>query len=235
MSKKKCTDGRKNNNPPKEHRFKPGQSGNPKGRPKDDDRMKRLSMDSFRGFIMNDAWKEVEIVENGRRKMVPKFYVIVSQLNNQAIKGNVTAARLATNLLKTAASGNDEHLFEWAMTWSEMQERKLKASCNPGSLEHFDTMYQYYMFKRDMRRAEGGDVWLFEDDEPYDDVDWRVFIKYHDLLKKDPEFIAPWPINFPSNDPKEEKPAKATPEELEDELPENPPKGPLEGLPEDPI
>lgn len=204
MSKKKCTDGRKNNRPPKEHQFKPGQSGNLKGRPKEDDRMKRFSMNSFRSFIMNDAHKQVEIVENGRRKMVPKFYVIISQLNNQAAKGNVAATRLAAKLLESAASGNDKDLFEWITIWSELQERKLKASCDPGSLEHFDVMYQYYMFKKDMRRAEGDDAWPFEDEEPYDDADWRVFIRYHNMLKGDPNSIAPWPLDYPSNDPGEE-------------------------------
>ncbi|MGH1378711.1 MAG: DUF5681 domain-containing protein [Alphaproteobacteria bacterium] len=202
MSKKNCTDGRRNNRPPKEHQFKPGQSGNPQGRPPVSDRMQRFSIDSFRKFIMNDAWKEIEIVESGRRKMVPKFYVIISQLNNKAAKGDIAATRLATKLLESAASGNDKDLFEWMTIWAEWQERKLKASCNPGSLEHFDVMYQYYMFKRDVRRVEGTEAWPFEDDEPYDDADWRVFIKYHDRLKKDPKSIAPWPLDFPSNDPK---------------------------------
>ena len=206
MSKKKCNDERKNNRPPKANQFgQPG--GNPinkRGAPKKDESMKRFSMDSFRSFIMNDAHKEVEIVENGRRKMVPKFYVMISQLNNQAIKGNVSAARLATKLLEAASSGNDKHLFEWMDLWAELQERKLKASRNPGSLEHFDVMYQYYMFKKDMRLGEGVESWPFEDDEPYDDEDWRVFIKYHDLLKDNPEHIVTWPLDYPSNDPKEE-------------------------------
>ena len=205
MSNNKCTDGRKNNRPPKEHQFKPGQSGNPKGRPKENDRMKRFSMNNLRSFIMNDAHKEVDIVENGRRKTVPQLYIIISRLNNQAAKGNVAAARLAIKLLETAASGNDKDLYEWTIAWAELQERKLKASATPGSLEHFDVMYQYYMFKKEMRRGEGVEVWPFEDEEPYDDADWRMFMEYHGKLKKEPKSIAPWPLDFPSNDPKEEE------------------------------
>ncbi|MGH1399214.1 MAG: DUF5681 domain-containing protein [Alphaproteobacteria bacterium] len=204
MSKKKCTDGRKNNRPPKEHQFKPGQSGNPKGRPKEDDRMKRFSMNSFRSFIMNDAHKLVEIVENGRRKMVPKFYVIVSQLNNKAAKGDVRATALALKYLQAAASGNDAALFDWIISWSKLQERKLKASCDPGSLEHYDVMYDYFMFKRDMRRGEGVEAWPYENDEPYDDKDWKVFLRHHEKLKSDRLYEAPWPPKYPSDDPANE-------------------------------
>jgi hypothetical protein len=125
-------------------------------------------------------------------------------INNVELgKGNIAAARLSTKLLEAAASGNDKDLFEWTLAWSELQERKTKASCDPGSIEHFDVMYKYYMFKRDMRRGEGVEAWPFEDEEPYDDQDWIVFIEHHDTLKRAPKSLAPWPLDFPSNDPKD--------------------------------
>ncbi len=204
MSKKKCTDGRRNNRPPKAHQFKPGQSGNPKGRPKDDDRMRRLSMDGFRSLIMNEAYKEVKITEDGRTKTVPKLYIMVSQLYSKAAKGDVPAARLAMKLMEAAASQNDEALRDWTLAWFEMLERKLRAERNPGSLEHLDAMYQYYMFKKNMRRVEGIERWPVEEGEPYDDADWHAFIKHHEFLKKNADHVVPWPLDYPSDDPGEE-------------------------------
>lgn len=216
--KKKCTDGRRNNQPPKDHQWKPGESGNPKGAPKKEDRMQRFSMDSFRQFIMNDAWKDVEIVENGRKKKVPKFYVIVSQLNNKAAKGDVQAARLAFKYLEAAASQNDASLYEWLIEWTKLQERKLRAGRNPGSLEHYDVMYDYYMFKRDMRRLEGEDSWPFENEEPRTQADWHLFIKHHEALKSDPLSKAPWPIEYPEDLEAEIRDSMSPEERMEERL-----------------
>lgn len=135
MSKKKCTDGRKNNSPPKNRRF--GQpDGNPinkKGAPRKEDRMQRFSMDSFRSFIMNEAWKEFEIKSAGSTKHVPKFYLIVSQLYTKAAQGDFQSTKLVTQLLKSAATGNDKNLYEWINLWADMQERKLRASGKPAT------------------------------------------------------------------------------------------------------
>lgn len=197
MSKKNDKDGRRNNRPPQKNQFQPGQSGNPKGRPKESDDMKRISMDNLRKFIMNDVWKEVEIVENGRKKKVPKLYVMVSQLNNSAIKGNVQATRLAFKNLETAATENDAVLYEWTIGWMDLKNRVLAASKNPGSLNHYNVMYDYYMFKRDIRSVEGEDRWPYENEEPVTDAQWHFFMKIHDGLKRDPQSRGPWPIEYP--------------------------------------
>jgi hypothetical protein len=65
--------------PPVEKRFKKGQSGNPKGRPK-----KRRSLEAE---FNRELKLKVSINENGRRKTITKREAIVKTLVNAAIKG----------------------------------------------------------------------------------------------------------------------------------------------------
>ena len=69
--------------PPQSTRFKPGQSGNPKGKPKG---AKNLAI------IVNNAIKEKVVVnENGKRKTISKLEVAVRQLVNKAAIGDQKA------------------------------------------------------------------------------------------------------------------------------------------------
>jgi hypothetical protein len=69
--------------PPQNTRFKPGQSGNPKGKPK---AAKNLAT------IVNNAIKEKVVVnENGRRKSVSKLEITIKQLVNKAALGDPKA------------------------------------------------------------------------------------------------------------------------------------------------
>lgn len=81
--------------PPKEHQFKPGQSGNPKGRPKGPGNIYKL--------IAKHASKKVTVIEGGVEKKMPKMDVVISAMFNAASKGNVPAARLLTNMIAVAA------------------------------------------------------------------------------------------------------------------------------------
>ncbi len=68
---------------PQHTRFKPGQSGNPKGKPRG---AKNLST------IVGNAIKEkVVVTENGKRKSVSKLEVAVKQLVNKAASGDQKA------------------------------------------------------------------------------------------------------------------------------------------------
>lgn len=72
--------------PPRQNQFKPGLSGNPKGRP-------RGSRNA--STLLDEALKErVTVSENGRRRKVTKLEVILKQLVNSAAQGDHRAIRL---------------------------------------------------------------------------------------------------------------------------------------------
>jgi hypothetical protein len=78
--------------PPRETRFKRGQSGNPRGRPPG---AKNLST------LLNEALNEsVVVTENGGRKRISKRKAAFKQLVNDAAKGNWRALKLLVDILQ---------------------------------------------------------------------------------------------------------------------------------------
>jgi hypothetical protein len=78
--------------PPQDTRFKPGQSGNPKGKPKG---AKNLAT------IVNNAINEkVVVIENGRRRKRSKMEVAITQLINKAATGDQKALTLLLPLVQ---------------------------------------------------------------------------------------------------------------------------------------
>jgi hypothetical protein len=69
--------------PPQATRWRPGQSGNPKGRPKG---TKRLAT------ILNEAMQQrLEIQEKGRTRRISVWEAVVRTLRNNALKGDFKA------------------------------------------------------------------------------------------------------------------------------------------------
>jgi hypothetical protein len=78
--------------PPMMTRFRPGQSGNPRGRPK---RARNL------GTVVAAALSErVAINENGRRRRITKLEAAVKQLVNRAASGEARATQLLLALVQ---------------------------------------------------------------------------------------------------------------------------------------
>ncbi len=69
--------------PPKEHQFKPGQSGNPRGRP--------VRNQSMRASILEELKMSITVTENGRTRKMPKDKAIVVNLINKALRGDLRA------------------------------------------------------------------------------------------------------------------------------------------------
>jgi hypothetical protein len=77
---KKSSDGNHSvgyGKPPEATRFKPGQSGNPKGRPKGSKNLRTLFSEELR--------RSVILKENGKTRRVPKAEAIVKQVINKAL------------------------------------------------------------------------------------------------------------------------------------------------------
>lgn len=77
--------------PPKKHRFKKGQSGNPSGK-------KKKSMDSA-SILARELEKTILINENGMEIRITKKQALFTSLTNDSIKGNATARRLLIKIL----------------------------------------------------------------------------------------------------------------------------------------
>ena len=76
--------------PPRDTRFRPGQSGNPRGRPK---RPRTLAARVRRALD-----EEVEAKENGETRRITKLEAAVKQLMNRAASGEARATRDAIAL-----------------------------------------------------------------------------------------------------------------------------------------
>jgi hypothetical protein len=81
-------------NPPKLSRFKLGQSGNPKGRPKGALNMATVLERTLR--------EKVTVNENGKKRTVTKLEAAVKQLADKAASGDLRALQLLTALVRSA-------------------------------------------------------------------------------------------------------------------------------------
>ena len=81
-------------NPPRHTRFRKGQSGNPKGRPKGTLNMATVLERTLR--------ERVVINENGKRKTITKLEAAVKQLTNKAASGELKALQLLIAQVRSA-------------------------------------------------------------------------------------------------------------------------------------
>ena len=98
--------------PPTKNRFKPGQSGNPSGRPK----KKPKDPDSATDVIRRVLKKPVTAVRGGREFRMTAFEIILEQLVSKAVKGDDRAMKEVVALAKRVddwhvAQGKEETPF----------------------------------------------------------------------------------------------------------------------------
>jgi hypothetical protein len=82
--------------PPLHSRFKAGQSGNPKGRP-------RGSL-NLASIVKKEGNKKIKVKEGGRERIVTKMEAATAQQWQKAMQGNVASAKL---MFEQAAKADD--------------------------------------------------------------------------------------------------------------------------------
>jgi hypothetical protein len=108
--------------PPRHTQFKPGRSGNPRGRPS---RYIEPAGNRWvlRGQFMHLCAKQVTFVEDGRREKMPIMMAVLRQLQIKALSGNMTAIKLLLPLYETMLTENEETQMKFMKLVLEEEER----------------------------------------------------------------------------------------------------------------
>jgi hypothetical protein len=101
--------------PPRHTQFKPGQSGNPKGRPK--------KPATLPDVLSKELRTRVPIVNNGKRKKVSMLEAIVKQHLNKAANGDAKAAAMVLNHIKENRLDVGDNLSELVQEFRAVHDR----------------------------------------------------------------------------------------------------------------
>ena len=86
--------------PPEAHRFTPGQSGNPRGRPKGaTSRAPAQPPDRLTQIVLDEASRQISVRDGDRTVTVSMAQAIIRRLFVDAAKGDPRAQRLVTEML----------------------------------------------------------------------------------------------------------------------------------------
>lgn len=185
--------------PPAAHRFKKGASGNPKGRP----RKKKASADPgvradsrLSHVIMHEAYRPVQILENGKPEELPMIQAVIRSLGVSAVKGS-HRAQLALAGLVRAIEQNDlndkralfETVVEYKRGWQENFEIcDARGQLRPEPVPHPDDLEV---------NSRTGEVYF---NGPFDDAEKAQWDKARERLR-DAEAEIAWLKDWAEKEP----------------------------------
>lgn len=139
MSDSDKTDPKENvgyGKPPKEHRFKPGQSGNPAGRPKGSkNKPTQGHAGQLAKLILSEAEREIGVKENGEAVRMPVAKAVMRALAANAVKGVARSQQTFFEVTRQAAEHTDAahyRLLETVINYKEGWEKEFEACDEAG-------------------------------------------------------------------------------------------------------
>lgn len=103
--------------PPEGSKFRKGQSGNPRGRPKGSrNKLPALSEERMKGIILEEAYRKITVRDGLRNVTVPITQAVLRSLAVNAVKGQHRSQRLFAELLASVESSNQALHDEWMQT-----------------------------------------------------------------------------------------------------------------------
>lgn len=116
--------------PPVRTRFKPGESGNRRGRPKGaKNKVPALNEERLKSIILEEAYRAIRINDGDRQIKVPMAQAIVRAIAVNAAKGQSRAQKLFTEMLTMTERENralHDQWLETAMNYKIDWERELE-------------------------------------------------------------------------------------------------------------
>ncbi|MDU8926268.1 DUF5681 domain-containing protein [Alisedimentitalea sp. MJ-SS2] len=116
--------------PPAHSRFKPGQSGNPCGRPKGaKNKRPALNEERLKDIILDEAYREISVRDGNRNATVPMAQAVIRAMSVKAAKGDHRSQRFFAELLASTERANRTLHDQWlntAMDYKIEWERELR-------------------------------------------------------------------------------------------------------------
>lgn len=161
--------------PPEHTRFKKGQSGNPKGRPKHQEGGILTGVQLSQMFV-TETTKLITVIENNRKVERTQFEVMLKQVMHKAMKGDMRSFLFIVKTLQDISVSNDEALTK---AFAEQRRKNLKRFENIDNLE--DPNYEYadwlehcmeIIERKTLRDVFGEEYFRYRSFDPKTDDEW---------------------------------------------------------------